>query len=315
MIVFDAHCDTATRILDRGEPLFSNSGQLDLRRLLKFRGSIVCFAAFIAPRYSELSMGYYRYCAIVANLKREIDRNRDIVTLCRTAKDVSRAIAAQKVAAILTVEGGEALGGYLANMGRFVKDGVRAIAFTWNHDNLLATGCKGINSSTYGLTELGKQAVLLCNESNILIDVSHLSDRGFWDVCALSKKPIIASHSNAKGVYNDPHHRNLSDKQFQAIVRLGGVCGINLYPDFLAPNGARITDIIRHIEHFLALGGSSHVGLGCDFDGIEKTPEGIRSVSDLSKLFNELARLGYNDALINKISHRNFMRVFGFADS
>ena len=159
---------------------------------------------------------------------------------------------------------------------------------------------------------MGRQAVLVCNESNILIDVSHLSERGFWDVVELSKKPIIASHSDAKGVYNDRYHRNLSDKQFRAIILSGGVCGINLYPDFLAPHGARITDIIRHIEHFLSLGGQDHVGLGSDFDGIEKTPEGIKNVSDIAKLFNELSRLGYSDELLKKISYRNFMRVFGF---
>ena len=142
----------------------------------------------------------------------------------------------------------------------------------------------------------------------MLIDVSHMTDKGFSDVIELSTSPIIASHSNSRKKSN--HRRNLTDEQILQLKKNGGVMGINLYPDFLRQSGsASIKDIIKHIEHVSALAGSEILGIGADFDGIDDTPEDIKGVQDLYKIIDELSRLNYSDEYIRKLAGGNFMRV------
>ena len=140
------------------------------------------------------------------------------------------------------------------------------------------------------------------------IDVSHLSEKGFWDVCEHSNKPFIASHSNAKAICKNK--RNLSDEQIREIIRLGGCIGINFYPVFLTDNTyCGVCDIIKHIEHILSLGGENNLGFGSDFDGIDILPDGISGVEDYEKLINELLKLGYKESFVKKICSENFLNV------
>lgn len=305
---FDAHCDTASIICDKEESLSSNDCHIDLEKLSQYQSPIICFAAFIAPIYAK--RGYERYREIVDYFKAQTEENQDKICQCFSKENIDLAIKTHKVAAVLTVEGGEALGGDIHRLNQLYEDGVRAMTLTWNHDNDLATGCA--TKESYGLTAKGISVVHHMNELGILIDVSHASKQTFWDIIEESSKPIIASHSDSAGVFDDPYGRNLSDEQFLAICKSGGVCGMNLYPPFLAEKEAKISDIIAHIEHYMALGGANHIGFGFDFDGIEEPPHGIKNVQDVSKIMNELARLGYQDSLLQKIYFRNFMRVFGF---
>lgn len=142
------------------------------------------------------------------------------------------------------------------------------------------------------------------------IDVSHLNDRSFYDIAEISSLPIIASHSNSRSVCK--HRRNLTNDMFSIIKNSGGCVGVNFYPPFLNDSGsANIDDIVRHIEHFLDLGGENHIGLGTDFDGTDGLmPTGICGCEDVYKLFDRLLQLNYSEALIEKISHKNFKRLF-----
>lgn len=310
-IIFDAHCDSASRILDTEEELWRNQGHLDLARMLEYQGYIQCFAAFIAPEHTK-NGPMARLSAIADYFASELVKNEKNLMLCSQKDDVKKAISNGKAAAILTVEGGEAIEGNLDNIPKLAQMGFRAMALTWNFDNDLATGCLGNNADRHGLTPLGRAAVTKMEEYNMIPDVSHLSEKSFWDVVETARNPITATHSNSAAVYHDPNRRNLTDKQFQAILNSGGVVGINLYSTFLSAHHAGISDILSHIEHFLALGGENAVGLGCDFDGIDSAPKGIHGIQNLNLIFEEMARLGYSDALIQKISHQNFLRLFGF---
>ena len=140
-----------------------------------------------------------------------------------------------------------------------------------------------------------------------MIDVSHISEKGFWDVLETTKKPILATHSNVKAICG--HRRNLSDEQICAIIKNGGCIGVNLYSEFLSDMGADINDIFRHIEHILALGGENNIGLGSDLDGMDSLPNGIKGIEDIYKIFEEMQERGYSEMLIKRISSNNFLDV------
>ncbi len=303
---FDAHCDTASVLCDRQASLWHNDGYIALDKLKNYDAPILCFAAYIAPEYAK--NGYQHYRDIVDYFKHQLQEQKEHISFCRTGRDVKLAQKNNKVCAFLTVEGGEAIDGDLAKLNDLARDGVRAMTLTWNFDNDLATGCA--TKAHHGLTAKGKEAVQRLNELSILPDVSHASAQTFWDILATSTSPIIASHSNSKAVYNDAYGRNISDEQFLALCQKGGVCGVNIYPPFLKEGEADVLDVVRHIEHFLGLGGEDHVGFGFDFDGIDKTPRGMRHAGDVIRLMNELSNLGYSDQLLQKIFWKNFLRVF-----
>jgi len=138
------------------------------------------------------------------------------------------------------------------------------------------------------------------------VDVSHISEKGFWDVIEVARKPIIASHSCAKGLC--PHYRNLTEAQFMAICEGGGVVGVNFYPLFLGGNN--VHDIIKHILYFLSLGGENHIGFGSDFDGIPNLPEGISGAGDVDKIINALLRENISEEIVRKITYANMEKYF-----
>ncbi|MCX7841648.1 MAG: dipeptidase [Clostridia bacterium] len=306
MLFVDAHCDTITRIMERKETLKKNSCHVDLERL-KAAGSFVqFFAAFIEPVYNQ-AYALRWALQVIDRLNLEIESNKDDIMLCCNYSDVQEAIKNNKVAAVISIEDGSALQGELSALRALYKLGVRSICLTWNHRNEIADGVAD-GTSGGGLTPFGRQVVAEMNRLGMLIDVSHLSEKGFWDVLELSTQPVIASHSNAKSVCS--HKRNLSDEQILALKKNNGVMGINFYPWFLNNSQkADINDIIRHIEHIISISGDDHVGIGADFDGIEITPYYIAGLQDVDKLFNKLATLNYKEKTIKKLAGENFMRV------
>jgi len=146
------------------------------------------------------------------------------------------------------------------------------------------------------------------NELGIFLDVSHMNDRSFCDAIELTELPPFATHSNSRAVCNNP--RNLSDEQFKLIKEKGGFVGINYYPLFVTGSKkARITDIIKHMEHFLGLGGEDVIGLGSDFDGIDFVTDDLSSIGDIDKLIDEMKRIGWSDCLVRKILSENFENI------
>jgi len=179
---------------------------------------------------------------------------------------------------------------------------------TWAHANALSGSCT--EEPERGLSEQGKSFVKKANELGILVDVSHLSEAGFWDVVKLSeesRQPIVASHSNSKVVY--PHVRNLTDDQFSAIMKYHGVVGLNAYSRFLGEGEVTSNTLLAHLEHFLSLGGERTVALGGDWDGCESLPKGYTGVWSWAEFYELLLQNNYKESLVNDLFYNNFMRT------
>ncbi len=315
MIIVDAHCDTLTKTMSTGEGLYKNSCHLDISRLTVGHPRVQFFAAFLERPFDKCC-AVKRILEIIDAFYREMDKNRQRAALCLNYGDIVKAAGEKKLACILSIEGGEALEGELSLLRIYYRLGVRCMGLTWNKRNQIADGVDDGDSGG-GLTPFGRKVVREMEALGMIVDVSHLSERGFWDVIETARRPVIASHSNAMKLC--PHRRNLKDDQIAALAGTGGVIGVNLYHGFLRQEGkAGIWDVIRHIEYIAGIAGLEHVGLGSDFDGDVGSrdwgqtpflPEGIRGAEDMEKIFEELARLNYSQAQIEAVAGLNFLRV------
>ena len=287
--VFDAHCDTLCKMTDEGANFYENSCEVDLKRMQKYKSYTQVMACYIAPEYRK-------------------NARRRTIELIDTYHKSAKIADKGNVKTILSIEGGEGIK-TIADLEKYHSLGVRMAALTWNKSNHIAGGAHERDANR-GLTEFGRKVVKRMNEINMLIDVSHLNDRSFYDVAEISGLPVVASHSNSRAVCS--HIRNLTDDMFKIIVNTGGCAGINLYPMFLTKtHHAVIDDAVRHIEHFMELSGENNIGIGADFDGVDgHLPDGISGCGDLYKLFDRLLQLGYTEEQVGKISHKNFERLF-----
>ncbi len=298
--VFDAHCDTISEILDSGEELVSNQRHLNLEWMRCYNGYIQIFAAWIDEKQPNWLV---RALQIIDCFYAEMQKNKDSLLLITDSSTLQRVKEEKKIGAVLSIEDARCLCGSLANLRMLHRLGVRAITLSWNHDNDVADGTFSVRNA--GLTPFGKEVVKEMNRLQMVIDVSHMTRKGFWDVMEVSDMPVIASHSNCDAVC--PHPRNLDDGQILELIRTGGMIGLNIYPEFLTANGtADLDDILRHSDHILSLGGERILGLGTDFDGVPKLPEGISHAGELYRLFDKMKQIGYKDSLIEDITHRNF---------
>jgi membrane dipeptidase len=292
--------------MEKRQSLYRNNCHIDIERLKQYKAYIQMFAVWIDPKYYSHN-ALKRTLQIIDEFLNQVEKNNKYISFVTNYQQAIETINKGKIAAFLSIEGGEALQGDLSVLRMFYRLGVRSICLTWNGRNEIADGVEE-ECTQGGLTKFGIEVVKEMNRLGMLIDVSHLAPRGFWDVIATSEKPIIASHSNSRVLCNN--RRNLTDEQFEAIVRGRGLVGINLYTNFLNNNAdANINDIVKHIEHFMALGGENSIGLGTDFDGIDKTPVGINGVEDLEKVFNLLLRLNYSQEQVEKIAGKNYLRL------
>ncbi|MBQ6901648.1 MAG: dipeptidase [Oscillospiraceae bacterium] len=300
--VFDAHCDTMRVVWEKNENLKETSCMVGLNMLKKYSGFTQIFAAWINSKEGN---PLAQAVCIADKFYEEISRNQ--LTPIFDAETLTDVVTGNKLGAILALEDGAALCGDIRVLNMLHKLGFRAVTLTWNGSNELGDGA--VDSEGKGLTAFGKDVVRKMNELGMVVDVSHLSERGFWDVIELSSKPIMASHSNARAICDHP--RNLSDEQLRALIKNNGAVGINLYNVFLnGTNDASMTDVIRHIEHILSLGGENIIGMGADYDGMDFAAKGIENAGKLCCLFDELSKLGYSDELIEKLTYKNFVRVF-----
>ncbi|MBQ9330780.1 MAG: membrane dipeptidase [Oscillibacter sp.] len=288
---FDGHCDTLSRCLRTGESLLETAGQCDLRRLSAYRPFGQIFAIFrdgegCPPE--ELTEDARRQAAL---FERERRRYPELMARCA-----------------LSVEGGELLACDPERLAEAGSWGVRAVNLTWNHENALSGSHR--ESPERGLSDRGREFVRQGQALGILMDVSHLSDAGFWDLADMTAGPILASHSNSRALC--PHTRNLTDDQFRAVRDSGGVVGINLYTAFVGGDGS-MEALLAHFDHFLALGGERTVALGSDWDGGITGAGGIAGAEDMVRLAEAMERRGYGAALIRDIFYNNLARLLGFA--
>ncbi|RCW51508.1 MULTISPECIES: dipeptidase [unclassified Halanaerobium] len=278
---------------------------VDLPKLKEANIALEVFAVFIEDGYFPEN-ALKRTLHYINIFRETIASKKDIVHI-KDSTDIIRAEAENKISAVLSLEGADAVT-ELSQINSFYNLGVRLITLTWNRRNMLADGLT-VNSGG-GLTDLGKKAVELMNQLKITIDLSHISQEGFWDIIDLSSKPVVASHSNVKKIRSI--ERNLDDSQIRAVAKNGGLIGINFCPQFLNTSAADVdgSDIIKHIDYIVKLAGIESVALGSDYDGITNTPVGFENIGKLQLLAEKLNKNGYKSREIEKILYLNWRRVF-----
>lgn len=302
----DFHCDTLYLMEKDGRDITkkNDKGHIDLIRLEEGMVHLQVFATFVEPEFMRKDAAA-KTLKMIDKLYQAIEKS-DRIKLILSGDDIDEAKNKNKLGALLSIEGGEAIEGDLSLLRMFYRLGVRAMTLTWSLRNDLGDGILG--SDNYGITAFGKDVIKEMNRLGMIVDVSHINERGFWDVIDICEKPLIASHSDCKALCNHP--RNLSDEQIKAIADKGGVIGINFCPNFLRDDGnASVEDVLDHIEHIVNLVGVEHVGFGSDFDGIEKTPFGLDDASCFPKILDGLKKKGFKDDEIDLISHGNFERL------
>ena len=327
--VFDLHCDTADRLAWQtlpddlraatGRDFYGPGDQTDpagCRELARNRCRLSleaagatpwaqCLACYVPDELSPEQAA--RFCDhVFAHAEAQAEKNAGVVTLARRAADVRPALAAGRFVAVRTIENARMFAADLGLVEDLARRGVLMASLTWNAAGPLASG----HDSHAGLSPLGAEALAEMERAGMVLDVSHLNDEGFADVCRLAHRPFAASHSNARAVCGHP--RNLTDDQFRAIVDRGGVVGLNYCCAFLADGGApgsvTFDDVAAHVEHWLELGGEDAVALGSDFDGCDVPAflNGARKMPD----FQVLLASRFGEAVTRKLCAENALAFF-----
>lgn len=301
--VVDGHCDTPVELWLRKEKLEESTCQVSLRRAEALAG-YTQFYAFCTVWQQDEDNFEARYEKALSYFERQLAESSGRIVRCGTEQDARRAMDSGKCGAFLSIEGAEAIACDPGKLELAHARGIRMIAPTWNFENALAGSCV----TGGGLTAQGREFVRRAQALGIIIDVSHISERAFWDICDIAEKPIVASHSNARAVCG--HARNLSDEQFRALCQLGGTAGLNLYGAFLREEGTvTFEDVWRHIEHFLDLGGDGHIALGGDLDGCDVLPEGFCGIESYESLGRYLETKKLSEAVIRNLYSESLLKV------
>lgn len=306
--VVDAHCDTITVLSEQKRMLgeLSSKGQLDLPKLDQGGVNVQFFAAFIAPEYAGPGAAVYTM-DIIDLFYQEITANNRIIDVATNSKEMQSLFKQNKKAAFLAIEGGEALAGSLGALRMYYRLGVRALTLTWNMRNELADGV-GVEVDPAGLTSFGVQVVQEMNKLGMLVDISHIAEKGFWDVLELARGPVVASHANCRAICDHP--RNLRDEQIKALAASGGIIGVTFVPQFLHGDSPNLEILLQHIDYIKNLVGVDYIGLGSDFDGVSKTPVGLENAAvAVPHIVQGLTARGYSQGEINKIIGGNWYRV------
>ena len=307
--VFDLHCDTALMLLGEDRcslgSLRKNNLHIDLERAGNLSGYAQGFACFTSPLMKLIGRTtvYDMFERELASVLRETEQNADLINLAYSADEIIENRARGIMSAVLTIEGPAGFGYNPEMLEDLYNVGFRITTLGWNEDNPLTGSC----ATGGGLTEEGGAYVREAQRLGMVIDVSHISDKGFWDIMEITEKPIIASHSNSRTLCNVS--RNLTDDMYKAICKSGGTTGINLYTGFLGES-ATIDTVCDHIIHFLNLAGDDkHVSLGSDFDGVSKLPEGISGIQDYDRLADRLLERNLPASTVENIFWNNAIGV------
>jgi membrane dipeptidase len=255
------------------------------------------------PYVSRMIDGIERLCVAAA---------ADIAP-ARTPAEFGQVVASDLIAAVLGIEGGHALEGDIENVDRFFARGVRVLTVTWCNSNELADGGWDKNQPHGGLSTLGRDAVRRMNEIGMMVDVSHCSEKAFFDILDATSAPVIASHSGVAALYQHHSGRNLTDEQIRKLAQNRGVVGVVFLPAFLRPDegkGASVEDVVNCLDHICQLVGPKYAALGSDFDGFEGALAGLEDVSRMPAIAAGLRQRGFPDADVEKILGANFLRVW-----
>jgi len=307
MNVIDLHCDTILKCMEDGERfgIAENEFSIDLKKLKQANSLAQFFALYVDLKEFE---DPFKYCMKMANkFFRELEKNKDQIKIAKNYNDIINNNKQGKLSAFLAIEEGGVLKGDINNLRSFHELGVRLITLTWNYPNEIGFPNCEAQYSVQGLTEFGKEVVEEMNSLGMIIDVSHLSDSGFYDVAMLSSKPFVASHSNARSITS--HFRNLNDEMIKVLANKGGVMGINFEKSFLGKEPiSRVEEMVAHINHIKNVGGIDVIAIGTDFDGISDGLE-IENIGQINKLILGLQRSDFSEVEIEKILYKNTKRV------
>ena len=315
----DMHCDTLMKVWESGDSnLLTNPFSIDLHKLKAGGASAQFFAMFLLPEDYLASLSASKkvddetYLSSLRNiLLHAIEIHSDKIDLALSNQDVQKNKADKKISAFLTIEDGRSVQGSLENIQRYHQMGVRLLTLLWNHEN-----CFGFPNSfnqkemKRGLKPFGIEAISYMQEIGMMVDVSHLSDGGFYDVAKYAAKPFLASHSNCRAL--SPHPRNLTDDMIKILSNAGGIAGLNFAPAFLNSDiknrKSTIEDMVHHVTHLLNVGGEECLALGTDFDGISGDFE-VKDASFLPSLFEKLKKSGLTERQMDKFLFKNAERI------
>lgn len=338
--IFDGHNDVLLRLPQQERSFFEKGGRghLDLPRALSggFGGGF--FALYVPnpeEQWSEEAAISYtdkdydivpappldtglalrETLAAAARMFRIERQSEGRVKVARTAAEIEECLRDGVIAAVLHVEGAEAIGPELDELEVLYQAGLRSLGPVWSRSNVFARGVPfrfpGSPDTGPGMTEAGRRLVRECGRLGIMIDLSHLNERGFWDVAKITGEPLVATHSNAHTLC--PTTRNLTDRQLDAVRESGGMVGVNFAVAFLREDGREepetpLSEIVRHVDYLVRRMGVDHVGLGSDFDGAT-IPRELGDAAGLPRLMGALRERGYSDEELRKLAHGNWLRV------
>lgn len=338
--IFDGHNDVLFRLFQAGGRAHANSfitgrdGHIDLKKA-KLGGLSGGFFAIYVPSPVDLDLKFelmtqdsydlplppavdlaealpiaLQQAAILAELEA-----LGALKICTSVNDIKACMKSGLMAAIMHMEGAEAIDADLYNLDVFYRAGLRSLGPVWSRPTIFGEGVPFRFPSTGdiggGLSEHGVRLVKRCDELGIMLDMSHLNEAGFWDIARHSTKPLVATHSNSHVLA--PHARNLTDKQLAAIAESDGMVGLNFAVAFLRADGKMLADVdydvmLRHLDHLIEHLGEDRVGLGSDFDGAI-IPKGMGDCAGLAGFRDAMYAHGYNDTLMTKLCHENWMRL------
>jgi len=347
-IGIDSHIDTVQRILVMGEDLGKrwDVGHVDIPRLRE-GGTHAPFFALWVPVYFPGAEAVRRTLDLRDAMQSLLDTHKDQMELATTAADIRRIVKAGKISVFLTVEGGHTIDDDLRVLRMYYQLGVRSMTLTHSRNNNWADAAtdKPVHN---GLTDFGKEVVREMNRLGMLVDVSHVADKTFYDTLSVTSKPVIVSHSSMRAL--SPVPRNVTDEMLQALAKNGGVIGISFGEGFVNPKDAEalesaiktettapvlsgralddyaaedvrslfgtrvkvaatVADVADHIDHAVRVAGIDHVGIGSDFDGVSGPPNGLDDVSKIPALIEVLLERGYTERDVKKILGENYLRV------
>ena len=316
----DMHCDTISELYRRkieGLPysLYENELDIDIKRLAAGGAYIQCFAMF--TYLTKVKSAYEHAEALTDLYYEELDKYKEYIAPVLCAADIAKNEKDGKISALLTLEEGECTEGSADKLKHFYDRGARMMNITWNfknslgHPNHVDMNNGSVSPDTEnGLTEKGKEIVEYMCELGMIVDVSHSSDKSFYDVSDIVKGPFVASHSNCRALCG--HTRNLTDDMIRVLAEHGGVSGLNYCPAFIRdghPDTITADDFADHVLHFIKIGGEDVVGLGTDYDGISSRRLQVRDPSYAPMLWDTLVKRGLSEDQADKVFYKNVKRV------
>lgn len=314
MRMIDLHCDTLWQMdRDKSIKLKRNACAVDIEKLKAVGAVAQFFACFIymddfqgEKRYAK---GYQKALHMIARAKEEFRDCEEDIALTRSFSELVSHEQDGRISAFLTIEEGGIIDGDIKRLDALYEQGVRLMTLLWNYENCMGyPNSRDASVMQSGLKAFGFSVLERMNELGMLIDVSHMSDGGFWDVIKHSRQPVVASHSNVRKLCNHP--RNLSDEMIRALAEKGGVQGLNLYPYFLHESGkVTVSHMVSHLKHMYQVGGEDVVAIGTDFDGFDEGESDITHIGQMEKLYHALNKSGFTERQLEKFWCKNALRV------